>query len=74
MTLSELAKRLASDYAGQGLAEGKAVSVHLFGIQWAEHLHNVSLPELCAEAGIPETYKSEIAKGRNLAKYVEIKK
>lgn len=73
MTLGDLAKQLASDYAGQGIAETKVASIHLFGIRWADQLHGVRLTELCAEAGIPVSLATELAKGRTLAKYVEIR-
>lgn len=50
-----------------------ATYVHLFGIKFAEELDGISLPEITARAGISNKYKTEIHKGRKLAKYVTIK-
>ena len=74
MTLSDLARQLRDDYDGNGVAKGIAASVHLFGIRWADELEGMSLRDLCVHAGIPVSYVVEISKGRNLAKYVEIKR
>jgi 5-methylcytosine-specific restriction protein B len=51
-------------------ATGKAVSIHLFGIRYAEQLSDLSLEEVVKRAGLPTSYKTELRKGINLARYV----
>jgi 5-methylcytosine-specific restriction protein B len=57
-----------------GATDGeKAVSIHLFGIKFAEQLSGASLREIAVRAGVDESYATEIRKGMNLAKYVSVK-
>ncbi len=49
---------------------GKAVSIHLFGIRYAEELDGMSIDEVVARAGLPESYRTEVRKGITLARYV----
>ncbi|AZQ12211.1 hypothetical protein [Shewanella khirikhana] len=74
MKSEELAKILKEMYFTSGDGE-TAVSIHLFGIKYAEQIKEcgVSPKQIAKLAGIPETYGTEINKGRNLAKYVAIK-
>ncbi len=51
----------------------KAVHVHLFGIQYAEHIKGMALHELAELADIPRSYGTEIRKGINLARYVQLR-
>ena len=74
MTVEEAAKILATMYA-QGLPKREqALSVHLFGIKYSKQIENMSLPELAVRAGIPKTYATELRKGINLSRYVEVKR
>lgn len=65
---SAILARMYSNATGRGIV----VNVHLFGIQYAAQLRNLSLVEVVKGAEIPETYKTEIRKGINLAKYVAV--
>ena len=51
----------------------KALSIHLFGIKYADQIRDMSAKDIAVGAGLPESYKTEIRKGINLAKYVEVK-
>ncbi|WP_143562320.1 hypothetical protein [Shewanella sp. UCD-KL12] len=52
-----------------------ATMVHLFGIKYAKEISECSSsPKNIAKlAGIPETYGTEINKGRNLSRFVKVK-
>jgi hypothetical protein len=73
MTIDQAAKLLAQMYRQGAATNEKAVYIHLFGIKYADELEGMSLPELTDRAGISDTYKTEIRKGMNLAKYVQLK-
>ena len=51
----------------------KALSIHLFAIKYADQIRDMSAKDIAGGAGLPESYKIEIRKGLNLAKYVEVK-
>lgn len=53
----------------------KTTMIHLFAIKYAKELqdNNIQLKELLKNAGMPESYVTEINKGLRLSKYVEIK-
>ncbi len=51
----------------------KVLSIHLFGIKYADQIEGMSVKEIVAGAGLPESYTTEINKGINLAKYVEMR-
>ncbi len=68
MTVENLAAVLRAMYDDP--STGKAVSIHLFGVRYADALDGVSLPEIVAMAGISHNYTTEIRKGINLAQYV----
>ena len=53
--------------------KGKALSIHLFAIKYADQIRNMSAKDIVVGAELPESYKTEIRKGINLAKYVEVK-
>ena len=73
MKIEEAAKLLRDTY--RAAPRGKmAVSVHLFGIKYAEEIKSMSSHELAERAGIHRSYGTEIRKGINLAKYVQIKR
>ncbi|PTW47797.1 HTH-like domain-containing protein [Rhodovulum kholense] len=72
MQVHELASILSKGYLSA--APGEAVlSIHLFGIRYAEELKGHSLPEILALADLPKSYGTEIRKGMRLAEYVEIR-
>lgn len=68
-TIDELARALRAAYLHPG-AGGKVVEIHLFGIRHANSLATVSLPALLAKADMPDSYKTGIRKGMNLAPFV----
>ena len=72
MTVGEAALELKRAYE-RGSRRGQiALHIHLFGIKYADDLRSLSVREVVNRAGIPD-YVAEINKGRNLAKYVQIK-
>jgi len=71
MTDDQLAEKLKEMYFDP--ASDKAVSVHLFGIRYADHLDRRSLRDIAERAGISPNYGTEIRKGVNLARYVREK-
>ncbi|RPA22582.1 HTH-like domain-containing protein [Shewanella frigidimarina] len=74
MELEVLIGKLKNMYFDSEKGE-TAVSIHLFGIKYASEIKECGLSpkNLAKLAGIPETYGTEINKGRNLAKFVTIK-
>lgn len=73
MTIEEAAKLLKT-MVQQGKANNEiVVHVHLFGIRYAEEIAGMSLQELTERAGISETYKTEIRKGMNLSRHVQVR-
>ena len=73
MEVAELASRLREMYHSAPERE-KAVQIHLFGIIFAEELDKVFLPDVLEILGLPRSYVTEVNKGRNLSKYVELKR
>ncbi len=72
MTTAELAATFRDRYHNAG--ERKvAVSVHLFGIEFASDLDGHRLNEICEMASVPLSYQVEIRKGMNLSEYVVLK-
>jgi hypothetical protein len=70
-SLDDLARKLRerTDHPRRG---GKVVELHLFAIEHAGALENVSLPALLQRAGMHESYKTELRKGMNLAPFVRV--
>lgn len=72
MTIEEASKLLADMY-GNAADKEKLVSVHLFGIRYATELRGMPLKEIAARAKIPLTYATEVNKGINLSRFVDLK-
>jgi len=72
MQINEASRILADMYAKAEPKE-KSVTIHLFGIKYADQIKEMSAREIVVGAGLPESYKTEIRKGINLAKYVEVR-
>jgi hypothetical protein len=70
-TVEDLARKLRqiTDHPVRG---GKVVELHLFAIEHASALENVSLPALLQRAGMHESYKTKLRKGMNLAPFVRV--
>ncbi|WP_291238962.1 hypothetical protein, partial [Gemmobacter sp.] len=49
------------------------ISIHLFGIEFAEELAGQPLKEICLRAGVPVSYGTEIFKGMRLSQFVSLK-
>lgn len=72
MQINEASKILREMYLKADKKE-KAVSIHLFGIKYAQQIEGISAKDIVIGADLPESYKTEVRKGINLAKYVEVK-
>ena len=74
MTLQELGKILHEMYFDS--EEGEAVAmIHLFGVKYAQDIKElgVSKKAIAKEAGLGESYGTEISKGVKLSRYVSVK-
>ena len=69
MTLEEAGSKLRKMYDAAPYGE-KVAHIHLFGIKYADELGSLTNTDIVRQAGIRESYHSEVAKGRKLAKYV----
>ena len=72
MLIEEASKILARKYRKAPDGE-KVLSIHLFGIKYADEIRDMSLKDIVDRAGLPKSYKTEVRKGIKLAKYVEVK-
>lgn len=68
MTVDEAARILCDLY--QDAEDEKVCCIHLFGIAYADELGDMSIPDVVKRAGIPNSYSSEVSKGRKLGQYV----
>jgi len=73
MTIDEAARKLADMYQKGAAQKEQVTHIHLFAITYADEITGMSLPEVLARAGLPDSYKTELRKGINLAKYVRPK-
>ena len=73
MRIDQASQILAQMYKDAPPKE-KALSIHLFSIKYADQIRDMSAKDIVVGAGLPESYKTEIRKGINLAKYVEVRK
>ena len=73
MQIEEAAKILAKMYE-KAPAKEKALSIHLFGVKYADDIRDMPSQTLAIRAGLGKSYGSEIRKGINLAKYVQVKR
>jgi hypothetical protein len=72
MTVEELSLILRDRY--HNAADRKvALSVHLYGIEFAKALRGHSIEEICARADVPKSYSTEIRKGIRLSDFVVLK-
>ena len=72
MRIDEASRILAGMYREAPDGE-KVVAIHLFGIKYADEIRDLSLKDIVAGAELPKSYPTEIRKGINLAKYVEVR-
>lgn len=73
MQISEAAKILADMYKKAPDKE-KALSIHLFGVKYAEQIRGIPAQQIAICADLPKSYGTEIRKGINLAKYVDVRR
>lgn len=73
MTEYELGRKLKSMYDNAPRGDQVAY-IHLFGIIYSDALTNerLSKREILKNAGLPESYQTEISKGVRLAQYVTV--
>jgi len=70
--IDDAAKILADIYRNAPHKE-QALSIHLFGIKYADQIREMPSQTLAVMAGLGKSYGSEIRKGINLAKYVKLR-
>lgn len=73
MDISEAARILAERY-NSAPKDHKVVRAHLFGIQYADEIRNMSCSEIVALAELPDSYGTEVRKGIKLSEFVILKK
>lgn len=71
MTVEEAAKKLLEYYLITTNGQ-KAIQAILFGIEYADHIHHLTSPEIVRQANMPLSYNTEVSYGRQLAKYVRL--
>ena len=74
MTVDEAARILGEMYhAGRTRGGGKmTTAIHLFAIKYANDLSRLPIREILLQAGISDSYRTEVYKGRRLAEYVKV--
>lgn len=73
MDSQQLADELGRMYNTAPRGE-QVTMIHLFGIKYANELRGLGLSDLAEQAGISRSYGTEINKGRNLARYVQLRR
>ena len=71
MTLDEAGRILRKMYDDP--TTDRVVSIHLFGIKYAEQIQDLTAQKIVDCAGLKKSYFAEVNKGKNLAKYVKLK-
>ena len=72
MNIHEAARKLRNMY-DQAPDKEQVAMIHLFGIIYADEIAHIPKTQLVREAGMKDSYHSEVSKGIKLAKYVELK-
>ncbi len=72
MRIEEASQILARKYSAAPDGE-KVLSIHLFGIKYAEEIRDMSVKDIVARAELNKSYRTEVSKGIKLAKYVTVK-
>tara|TARA_R110002072_G_scaffold86748_3_gene195690 strand:- start:178 stop:399 length:222 start_codon:yes stop_codon:yes gene_type:complete len=73
LTEEQLISKLKSAYH-QAAQRQVALSIHLFGIDFAKQLKGHRIEDICIGADVPKSYGTEIRKGIRLAEFVERKR
>ena len=72
MTPEEAGQKLREMYDAAPYGE-QVAQIHLFGIKYADEVEGLTNLDIVRHAGIHESYNTEVAKGRRLAKYVRLR-
>lgn len=72
MKTSDLTTILRRMYETAGTG-GQVTAIHLFGIRHADELRGQPLKEIAQSATGRESYQTEIRKGMNLARFVQVR-
>ena len=68
-TIKELGNILADMYENAPKKE-QVTMIHFFGVKYADDIKKVGVREVIEQSGIHSTYRTELNKAVNLAKYV----
>ena len=71
--MSDLANQLRAAVEA-ALKGGRVLAIHLFGIEHAERLKATALKSLAEQAGLGESFATELRKGVRLAEFVVMKR
>ena len=73
MTVLDLGNKLREMYETVGA--NKSTMIHLFGVIYADEMRNAGIKpiEVVKAAQMQESYQTEVNKGMNLSKYVDLK-
>ena len=73
MTIIELGDKLRQMYETKGAK--KTTMIHLFGVIYADEMRDSEIKpiQVVKAAKMPESYQTEINKGMNLSKYLDLK-
>ena len=76
MTIDDAARILRGMYEAGGVSgrHRRTTAIRLFGIKYAGDVEPLSIPDIPRQAGLPDSYRDEINKGRALAEYVVVMK
>ncbi|MDP2782328.1 hypothetical protein [Devosia sp.] len=72
MRIEDAAQLLSERYSSAGDGS-KVVAIHVFGIEFADQIRNMSKVELATRAGISPKYGTELNKAVRLAEFVRLK-
>ena len=73
MTVNELGNKLRKMYETKGA--NKTTMIHLFGVIYSNEIREAGIKpmEIVKAAQVNDSYSTEVNKGMNLSKYVELK-
>jgi hypothetical protein len=69
MTSKELGEILSEMYT-TAIKKEQVTMIHFFGVKYANEIQRVGVREVIEQSGIHSTYRTELNKAINLAKYV----
>ena len=72
MIAQKLGEKLRAEYDAAP-PKMKALTMHMFGIRYAQSLEGVSVSDVVEFSGLPNSYATEVRKGIRLSEYVVLK-